>query len=380
MNIGGRFMYRRKTFLAVSLMIVSILFCSCSNGSKDSNQISKEYAINTNDLENSNHLDYKLQDLLIINADLEYEKDKSVYDIYGAKLRIFDEKLCRSVLMPEELVTNEFYEGAGEALSRNVATDYYLMENEEGSSLGIGGTMLYYEKPEYDSIYYAFNLDTNSDLYNADKYSTNTDLDFMDRDSAFAEVKSILSDLKIEIDNNYSSYSLDKDTMTKEYNYIEMSDDDDHERIHSFSKSEECYCFVLSATAGELPIAKYSHGNPDSGTYVSGTEITAYYGQSGLIMLDIYCPYDIDELEKTENIITLNDAIDKFNSKYKNIIITDTIEVTKISLNYTAVMKDADENKYTLVPSWVFEVTQTFEDYDRTYSIMFNAVTGEEFV
>ena len=73
-------MYRRKTFLAVSLMIVSILFCSCSNGSKDSNQISKEYAINTNDLENSNHLDYKLQDLLIINANLEYEKDKSVYE------------------------------------------------------------------------------------------------------------------------------------------------------------------------------------------------------------------------------------------------------------------------------------------------------------
>ena len=249
-------MYNRKTFLAVSFMIVGILFCSCSNGSKDSNESSKDYAINANGLENSDHLDYKLQDMLTINADLEYEKDKSVYDIYGAKLRVFDEKLCRSVLMPEKLVTNEFYKGAGEGLSRNVTTDYYLMGNEEGASLGIGGTMLHYERPEYDSIYYAFNLDTNSDLYNANKYSINKELDFMNKDSAFAEVKSILSDLKIEIDNNYSCYSLDKDTMTKEYHYIEMSDDDDHERVHSFSKSEECYCFVLSETAGKLPIAK----------------------------------------------------------------------------------------------------------------------------
>ena len=59
-------------------------------------------------------------------------------------------------------------------------------------------------------------------------------------------------------------------------------------------------------------------------------------------MLDIYCPYDIDESKNTENIITLNDAIDKLNSKYENMVITDAIEVTKISLNYTAVMKDAD--------------------------------------
>ena len=159
-----------------------------------------------------------------------------------------------------------------------------------------------------------------------------------------------------------------------------MSDDDNHERVHSFSKSEECYCFVLSETAGKLPIAKYSYGNPDSGTYVSGAEITAYYGQSGLIMLDIYCPYDIDKSKNTENIITLNDAINKLNSKYEKMVITNAIEVTKISLNYTAVMKDADENKYTLVPSWVFEVTQTFEDHEENYGIMFNAVTGEEFV
>jgi hypothetical protein len=361
-------------------MIVSILFCSCSNGNKDNNKISNDYTIKTQTSDNSEHLDYKLQDKLIINADLEYEKNKSSYNTYEAKLKIFDKKSCRSVLMPEKLVTDEFHEDAGEPLSRNVTTDYYLMENEGNVSLAIGGTMLNYEKPNYDSIYYAFNLNENSDLYNANKYSTNTELDFMDRSTAFSKVKSILSNLDIKIDDNYSCYSLDKDTMTKEYHYVEMSEDDNHEKTHSFDKSEECYCFVLSETVGELPLSKYSYGNSDSGTYVSGTEIMAYYGKSGLIMLDVYCPYDVVKSKNSENIITLDEAIDKLNDKYKNMIITDKIEITKISLNYTAVMENADDNKYTLVPSWIFEVTQTFEDHSESYDIMFNAITGAEFV
>lgn len=373
-------MYRKKFFLVASIMIISILFCSCSTESKDNNITSKDYITKTQTSDNSEHLDYKLQDKLIINADLEYVKNKSNYNTYEAKLKVFDKKLCRSVLMPEKLLKDEFYEGAGEPLSRNVTTDYYLMENENEVSLAIGGTMLNYEKPNYDSIYYAFNLNENSDLYNADKYSTNTELDFMDRNSAFAKVKSNLSDLDIKIDDNYSCYSLDKDTMTKEYHYVEMSEDVNHEKKHSFDKSEECYCFVLSGAVGELPLSKYSYGNSDSGTYVSGTEITVYYGQSGLIMLNIYCPYEVVESKKTENIITLNEAVDKLNDKYNNMIITDKIEVTKISLNYTAIIENADDNKYTLVPSWVFEVTQTFEDHSESYDIMFNAITGAEFV
>lgn len=379
-NYGGKFMYRKISFLLLLFLFVSVLFSSCSNSKKDPSEVSNIYENNVSTSNNLSHLKYKLQDKLIVDADLNYEDGKTDYESYEAKLRVFDKENVRSVLMPEELVTDEFYEDAGEPLSRNVTTDYYLLENKDGASLGIAGTMLYYEKTAFDSIYYAFKIDRDSDLYNADKYNTNSNLDFMDRDLAFNKVKSILNRLNIDIDDDYTCYSLDNKTMTKQYHYIEMSDDDNHERTHTFKKSEECYCFVLSEKVDELSIAKFSYGDSESGTYVPGTEIIAFYGKEGLIMLDIKCPYDIVKTKGEESVLSLDEAINKLDNKYKSMIITDTIEVEKISLNYTAVIVDADKNEYTLVPSWVFEVTQKFSDHNESFSIMFNAITGEEFV
>ena len=373
-------MYRKIFFGLLFILSVSILFCSCGNNKSDANEISYKYKEKITSANGISHLKYKIQDKLIIDADINYNEKQSEYNSYEAKLMVFDKESVRPALMPEDLVIDEFHEGAGEPISKNVTTDYYLLENNNGASLGIGGTMIYYEKPIFENIYYAFKLDNNSDLYNADKYNTESNLGFMSRSAAFEKVKTILSNLNIVVSKNYTCYSLDCETMTKEYHYISASDDDKHEKTHSFKKSEECYCFVLKEEAGELPISQFSYGDSESGSYVPGTEIKVFYGKEGLIMLDISCPYDVVKIRDNQPVMNLDKAIDKLNNKYKSMIITDIIEVKKISLNYTAVMVNADKNEYTLVPSWIFEVTQKFSDYNESFSIMFNAVTGEEFV
>ncbi len=363
----------RTAFFPAVCLLVCALLCGCGGGET---QTGTDWVA----LAEAGRLHCALQERLRIDAELAFDPEKTSCEVCAARLRIFDAKQCRAVLMPEALATEQSYSGAGEPLSRNVTTDYYLMENEAGASLGVGGTMLHYERPAYDSLYYAFHPDVNSDLYNADRYSTDRDLAFQSRAAAFAEVKALLKKLNVSISDSYECYSLDKSTLTAEYRYIEMTQDDAHEKTHTFRDDEECYCFLLREVLGALPLTKYSYGNADSGTYVSGTQITVYYGKQGLLMLDISSPYEVTATESTETILSANEAIEKLNGKYKTMVLSRDTKVTKISLAYAAVLKNADANEYALVPAWVFELAQEREDHTERYAVLFHAVTGEELV
>lgn len=372
---------RQKIFLLLLIILTAtVLLSSCNGKDTTIDKISNKYKEKISLVNDIPHLKYKLQNKLIIDADINYNEKRSKYNSYQARLMIFDKKSVRPTLMPEHLVKDEFHKDAGEPISRNVDTDYYFLENKDGASLGIGGTMLYYEKPEFDNIYYAFKSDTNSNQYNADKYKADVDLSFMSKGDAFNKVKSILSDLKIKVSDKYTCYALDNKTMTNEYHYVSVSDDDIHQKTHTFSKDDECYCFLLNERIGDLQISEFSYGDSDAGTYVPGTEIEVFYGKKGLIMLSITSPYEAVATKNKQSIINLDNAIDKFDKKYKKIIITDKITVNNITLSYTASMINADKNEYTLTPAWVFDVTQKFKDHKDNFSIMFDAFTGEELV
>ena len=118
--------------------------------------------------------------------------------------------------------------------------------------------------------------------------------------------------------------------------------------------------------------------------YVHGSKFVGVVGKEGLIFLSISGAYEIQNQQPLSGqIISLDTACEKMASTYDNILLTDPIQIQKISLEYVPRYINAETYEFEIVPAWIFQGIQKVDDekggvMTADVLVLIDAVTGAE--
>lgn len=215
-----------------------------------------------------------------------------------------------------------------------------------------------------------------------DKPVEKLDFNFSTRKEAYDKVKSILSDLGINIYEEYECYSLPVEWMKEEYEdyqkqlsaaYKEkLKETGDDIEIH-WSEEMDCYYFVFRQKIESFPVTDKQRDYDN--VYILAPIINVYYSQNGIENFRISYTYN-GTVERKEPILSEKEALEKLNQHYNSIILDGTYLVSKIELEYVPIPDKGDS--FLLTPSWRFYITHTFKDPDKLEPDKYNKITQQE--
>jgi hypothetical protein len=159
----------------------------------------------------------------------------------------------------------------------------------------------------------------------------------------------------------------------------------------SWDEEDDCYFFVMNLSLEGLPVFSGTYGSVDDMTAVWGSTVWACYSARGFEYLSIQFPHrQIDAESAYVSLISIEGALTAFQKKFSNVIITDMIVVTEVSLHYVPTLIGQSREEYRMIPAWCFKIEEILsaENYRfiggdaevvKIYStIIFDAVTGKE--
>jgi hypothetical protein len=280
--------------------------------------------------------------------------------------------------------------------STAVATARYFTDKTDVTG---AGSLVYYPNGDIKTSarFTDSNLETSpyDDIISSNFSGSNEkEINGFTRESAAEQFKTFLTGLNIPIYENPEIYAFDKEELNEMFsnnqNGLKPSDTD-----YEFTAEDEIYAVRYKLTADDMPLVDV--GYPLSCYEEGGTEGSfafAYISKEKILYVKIAGIFDLSEKQNT-NIITPEKALDSIKTHYKNIIVTNPLNISKLSLGYIPIPEELinkyiliDEKavKYDLIPTWIVEIKQTFsetkgEDTIVTEDIgyiLINAITGEE--
>lgn len=214
-------------------------------------------------------------------------------------------------------------------------------------------------------------------------------LENIDKEQAISLVKEKLDALNVPVLETPEVYSLDIDSLKKDFdtNWKDFENPKYPDGKHpEWTKEQEAYVIVYQAALPDgSPITQKSYmpgaiyNNP-----IYGSKLAGVVSKEGLIFLNVVGTYDVQGQQPLSGpVISLESACDRMAATYDNILVTDPIEIQKISLEYVPRFINAENYKFEIVPAWVFQGTQELNDEKGGTSsvdvlVMIDAVTGAE--
>lgn len=336
----------------------------------------------------STHIKKELATNLSVDADVIMPKTGTgKADVLTAKFHSVD----------TDALLQKFF--SGKTVKSHDEEDGDIYQAADGSFLNNSSGSFYFHDSEGPTIDYAFFMDSENIMdYNADKFSTTSDLPFESRKSVAEKIKKFLASFGVDAGENYTGYSLDHQTLkTQQDEYVrrEKADEGSTKSFESdikagriklqkeWSEDDDCYFFVFSPEINGMPITRKIHGSPDNGTSVAGTDITVLYTKKGIMSLSANYLYEITGTEtKDTKLIGADQVVDAIEEKYGSMILTDKTVITKINLNYIPVLADKSRKNFKLTPAWEVTVSQSYKKGDKSRSwdstVFFDAETGKE--
>lgn len=335
----------------------------------------------------------KLPDNFSVDIDIEKVTSRDTAKIYKARFLEFDKDKLADRLISGEIVNTKILAEGHWFEAFGSKGKEYLVVFDGGKSLGIdsgveGGFIYSCHSNEYDKLSYIIqdapgppNKQAQIDKYPLkSNYSSFEDLSFMTYEDALSEVKKILDSIDFPEFEVSESYSLDSDTMAKNYE-LYLKNVDGRKDEYSFTKDNECYFFVLRQVIDGIPLANvYWHQGIRGPGEVTETKITLFYSKDGLIAMRASGIYEIIEEGEDEKLINSTKALDIVIDNYSNAVLKSPTRITSMELNYVGVIS---KNNYKLIPAWVFCIAEEREDeefktlYDLYDYFVINAITGE---
>ena len=120
-----------------------------------------------------------------------------------------------------------------------------------------------------------------------------------------------------------------------------------------------------------------------------GERIVGIIGKQGLIAFQALNIYEVQEKNQlSEEVLDVETILNVIQNKFRNILITDKIEIEKINLEYVPVLEDVKRGEYKLEPMFVCMARQELErtqdkennsiEENSIFPIIFDAQTGME--
>lgn len=389
---------RTKSCVLIIIVAILLAFSSCSLGIRSSSQNMAEH--NSSNLEsesnrdeskssehstltenNGVYLKRKINNNLYIDATVDKGyKGQHTFYTYSAKPFEFDPDKTQSILLKNANIIKK--------ASYSEAKTYKTSSGSMLSIMQMGN--LNYTTTHFFNTYYSIFHRQSDKWKNDNKYPRFTDLKFESYQAAINKANDLLKELGMDNEQLTVIYSLDYKTMQEQQKIL-----DEHGRFQNprtgkkdplktdWSEKDDCYMMVFSTTIDGFPISTYSHGSVDDDSFVGGSDLEMYWSNYGVESLNIQYNYSVIKKENKVNIISLDSAIKKIENKYDQIILNNPVTVTKIALMYLPIVANKKTNKFTLVPTWIFDISQVAntpgsKNEERITNVFINAVSGEE--
>jgi hypothetical protein len=340
--------------MSIALVILNLTACRVkTDGSNGENETSKSRNISTD----PNRIEQDIENNIAVDAAVNFPQSESA-NVWRLKLHSFDVELARELLFKGESQLDESVSGNGYSLFKDET--FSLSNSTKGEKfLGFG-----YER-SVDSV--------ESFLQSAEL--GNDDLDFMTRDEAVNTVEEILQKLGISNTALTSVNSLDRNAIRDAVKAVnEQTNMPKAVNLKDYTEYSESYVLKFTQKMGDIDIYSgeqpielkpffFNPNNPDedSGLYcASPALIDAVVSKEGITALRLANCFTMDSiiLENPE-LITAEQAVEVIQNSYENIINTDSIEITDISLEYAILPSLENDGSFELYPTWVCKTKET---------------------
>ncbi|MDO4261873.1 MAG: hypothetical protein Q4C82_07325 [Eubacteriales bacterium] len=228
----------------------------------------------------------------------------------------------------------------------------------------------------------SFYPDGSTEEYNAEQYSMEDDLAFLDRKAAWEQVKETMETLGLDMDGAVSrvTYSLDVETLAQEERCIDVYGNvAEEEKNPSWSEKDEGYYYFITQSWEGIPFYDETYLNQDE---LTNAPMEVYQTQEGIAQAYLRRWFQIEPQEQTEKLADFESIMDVLEEKYTGTLQTYPITVEQATL-YLFAVNTGTEGVYTLEPVWVCtlvqeETAQGEEESRNRFCVPIHAVTAEE--
>jgi hypothetical protein len=178
--------------------------------------------------------------------------------------------------------------------------------------------------------------------------------------------------------NYYKCYSLDSDTM-REQEWVVDVDNNEIETGIQWTAKDNYYKFYARQSFQGLPIY---YSDSELGISLNNVcmPIQVLIGENGICSLDLEKIYRFEEGEEPIILLETDEIIQNLCARYSDVLTSNQYTIYNSELMYYA--KKVEDNSYTLLPVWVFEMWEQekgAEAEDKHFEIVIlDAQTGNE--
>lgn len=190
----------------------------------------------------------------------------------------------------------------------------------------------------------------------------------------FNELYSSLCDIP-ETSIDITAYKLDVETLEYKQAQLESA----KEQQISWCEKDEAILCVFKKKINEASLFHKGYQIYYSDRIIQNNYAVAIFNKDKLICFYSHGNYQLTPILKHAKLISLENAVDVIQNKFKNIHFFQKAVFDNISLQYAIKEMTVEEKTYNLVPTWVFELNEqvSYEEFAKTYFFI-DATTGEE--
>lgn len=222
----------------------------------------------------------------------------------------------------------------------------------------------------------AFRLQQGYSDYNAYKYSVEDELGFATREQAFEIIKSTLGNIGVDIDEQYSCFTLDHKIMQEEEYVTDIDGNIDTEYYKDvWTEDDDSYYFIINQRYKETPTY---HVFYDAFPLAAeeNAPIQVVYNKNGIQFLQIEKVFEFSEDNGVYNLKSFSEIAQVLQNKYGMLLGNSTYEVNSAKLYYME--NKIAENQYEILPVWIFRTMES--STGKILQDVVNAQTAEEII
>ncbi|AJA48569.1 hypothetical protein CPAST_c25000 [Clostridium pasteurianum DSM 525 = ATCC 6013] len=220
------------------------------------------------------------------------------------------------------------------------------------------------------------------------------ELPFMTKEKAIEEARKVLMELSIIPYGSPTVYALDNKTIKQEQERLLREDKAfkdfvDMGKIRlkdNWSNEDDSYYIFFRNSIRSIPCDPFGYAVTNTDIQAEGSEVSILISKNGIQSFFINGTVYREKSVKKSNLplITISQALISIEKKYSDVILSDKIVVSGISLVYSPVVTNSkgENRNIELIPTWLFNINQREskgkEETQIYTNVRINAVDGKE--
>lgn len=372
----------------VGLLSIVLLLTGCSNSTPstdtDPTQSEIEYTTEVEELTYPNFPErYEQEDGNVsFNCTIKISTDLNTKKLYTATANQCELNVTAAFNeLYSQIADYETYEYEEKnEYGNTVKTTTYVDKNETSFSYGPMSSKLSFMKMDkMPYILAAFRLDESYDDYNADLYSTESELAFASREETYTDLMTLFQKIDAPTEYAYKAYALDQDTLKSQEKHEDMNGNNDPSSYKTdWSSTDDCYYFVMRQCFEEIPVY-HVYADIFSMESDMNTPVQAVISSEGIESLDIEKIFSFSNKKTVTNLMPFDKVAASVSYKYNQLSEVGTYEITSAELYYYVDLSSGT-GTYDVYPCWILKGTELQNSDSNNIQIIINAQTGEEII